>query len=87
MGLSAKTGNHRGQIGETADDGICSVDFAEAVGGMDKGNTGLEGSLPVFFCVADIDALGVVVAVHDQADVLALGETGALPFLDRKSVV
>ena len=48
---------------------------------MDEGKTGLEGGFLVFLCVADIDAFGVAIAVHDQADILALGQAGAPPFL------
>ena len=63
------------------DDAVRVFDGAEAVGGVDEGNTGQEGGLLVFFRVADIDAFGIAVAFHDQADIFALGETGALPLL------
>ena len=48
---------------------------------MDERNTGQEGSLLVFFRVADIQAFRVAPAFHHEFDILAFDQAGALPLL------
>ena len=62
-------------------DAVRVFSFAEAIGGVDEGKSGLEGGLLVFFRVSDINAFCISVALHDETDVLALGKAGASPLL------
>ena len=63
------------------DDGVGFGNFSETVRSVNERDPGQEGSLPVFFRIADIDAFGIPVAGHDQFDVLTFGKAGAFPFL------
>ena len=58
------------------DHGVGMLTSAEALGGMDKGDTGLAGAALIHDRVADIDGSFQPVSPGDQGDVPGLSQTG-----------
>lgn len=56
---------------------IMTAHFTEAVSCIYKRNPREPGRLPIPFCIAYIDRTHQMISVHDQLDILSLGQSGS----------